>query len=155
MHIPARVKSVIIEGKGRALIANRSFKKGEAILPLKGIIRKYSEATSYAVQLGRDKFIDTSHRCVEDYTNHGCNPTLKIDFERMKFVALRDIKKGEELTYNYLSTEYDLVRDRLDFDCRCGGKNCLGQIKGFKFLSKSQKMRLKPLLSPFLRKKLG
>jgi hypothetical protein len=66
----------------------------------------------------------------------------------MNFVALRNIKKGEEITYNYLTTEYDLVRDNLDFDCKCGSKN--GRIKGFKFLTKSQKLKLKPLLSILL-----
>jgi hypothetical protein len=154
MHIPSHVKSVIIGGKGRALIANKNFKGGEAILPLKGIFRKCSESTPDAVQLGRNKFIDSDHRYAEDHMNHGCDPSTRIDFDSMKFVALRDIKKGEEITYNYLTTEYDLVKDREDFDCKCGSKNCLGRIKGFKFLSRGQKMKLKPLLSPFLKKKL-
>jgi len=154
MHIPRHVKSVVIRGKGRALIANRGFKKGEIILPLKGIIRKCSESTPDAVQLGRDRFIDSDHRYAEDHINHGCCPTMKIDFDRMSFVAINDIKKGEELTYSYLSTEHDLVKDGLDFDCGCGSKNCLKKIRGFKFLNKRQKLELEPLLSPFLKKKI-
>ena len=152
MYIPKHLKSIKIKGKGRSLFANRNFKKGETILKLKGVIKKCSEATPDAVQIGEDEFIDSKYRYVEDHINHSCNPSLKIDFDSMNFVALRNIKRGEELTYNYLTTEYDLVRDNLDFDCKCGSKNCFGRIKGFKFLTKTQKLKLKPLLAPYLKK---
>jgi len=155
MHIPKQVKSIIIQEKGRCLLANKDFKNGEIILPLKGIIRNCLESTPDAVQIDDNKFIDSDHRYAEDHINHSCNSSTKIDFDQMNFVALRDIKKGEEITYNYLITEYDLVRDNLDFDCKCGSKKCLGRISGFKFLTKSQKLKLKPLLSPFLKKKLA
>jgi len=154
MFIPKHLKSIKLKAKGRTLRANRDFKKGEIILPLKGITRKCSESTPDAVQIDDDKFIDSDHRYVEDHINHSCDPSVKIDFNTMNFVALRDIKKCEEITYNYLTTEYDLVRDGLDFDCKCDSKNCLKRIKGFKFLTKTQKLKLKPLLSPFLMKKL-
>lgn len=154
MRIPRHVKSVIIKGKGRSLTANKNFTMGEIILPLKGIVRKGSESTPDAVQIDDDGFIDSDHRYVEDHINHSCNPSAKIDFGSMNFVALKDIGKGEEITYNYLTTEYDLVMDNLDFDCRCNSKNCLGKIMGFRFLTKNQKLKLKPLLSPFLKKKL-
>ena len=77
-----------------------------------------------------------------------------MDLKEMNYTAIKDIKKGEEITYNYLTTEFDLVRDNLDFNCLCKSKNCLKHIKGFKFLTEKQKLKLKPLLSPFLRKKL-
>lgn len=155
MYIPKQLESITVEGKGRALIANKNFKNREIILPLKGIMRKCSESTPDAVQIDDDQFIDSDHRYVEDHINHGCDPSAKIDFETMYFVALRDLKKGEEITYNYLTTEYDLARDNVDFDCRCGSPSCFGRIKGFMFLTKSQKLKLKPLLSPFLKKKLA
>jgi len=123
-------------------------------LPLKGIIRKCAESTPDAVQIDDDKFVDSDHRYAEDHINHSCDPSIKIDFYSMNFVALRNIKKGEEIAYNYLTAEYDLVRDNLDFDCMCSSKNCYGRIKGFKFLTKIQKLKLKTLLSPFLKKNL-
>ena len=154
MYIPKHLKFTHNK-KGRALVAAKKIKKGIVVLPLKGsVVRTCREATAEAVQIDEDKFIDSFHLYAEDFINHSCNPNLKIDFENMNFVALRNIKKGEELNYNYLTTEYDLVRDNLDFDCECGSKNCLGRIKGFKFLTKAQKLKLKPLLSPFLEKKL-
>ena len=155
MYIPKQVKSVMTKEKGRCLFANQYFKQGDIILPLKGIIRRCCESTPDAVQIDDDKFIDSDHRYAEDHINHGCNPTTMIDFEALNFIALRDVKKGEEITYHYLTTEYDLVRDGLDFDCKCGAKNCLGRIKGFKFLTQAQKLKLKPWLSPFLLKRLA
>ena len=151
MRIPKHIKSVIVEGKGRSLIANKNFAVGDIILPLKGIIRKCSESTPDAVQIGYDGSIDSDHRFAEDHINHSCSPSTKIDFGSMNFVALMDIKKGQEITYNYLTTEYDLAGDALDFECMCNSKNCLGKIRGFRFLTKNQKLKLKALLSPFLR----
>jgi SET domain-containing protein len=151
MYIPEHVKSIITKEKGYALIANKDINENEIVLPLKGVIKKRSESTPDAVQIDDDKFIDSDGRCAEDHINHSCEPSTRIDFHSMNFVALKNIKKEEEITYNYLTTEYDLVKENLDFDCKCGSKNCLGEIKGFKFLNELQRLELKPLLSPFLR----
>lgn len=154
MHIPKHLKFIRLKGKGRTLQSIRNIKKGKTVLKLKGFIKKGSEASPEAVQVNNDKFIDSKYYYPEDYINHSCDPNTRIDFTGMNFIASRDIKKGEEITYNYLTTEYDLVKDGLNFNCRCGSKNCLKIIKGFKFLKKFQKLKLKFLLSPFLKKKL-
>jgi len=121
---------------------------------LRGEIRNGTSASPEAVQLGEDEFIDTNEYVPEDFINHSCNPNTKINFNTMNFVAIKDIKKGEEITYNYLTTEYDLVKQKTDFKCECGSKNCFEHIRGFKYLSLKEKLKLKDLLSPFLRKKL-
>lgn len=69
------------------------------------------------------------------------------------FRALRDIQPGEELTWNYLTTEYDMQKERAVFDCRCGSENRVGEVKGFKYLSKEQQEALLPVVSTFLRTK--
>ena len=45
----------------------------------------------------------------------------------MVITALRKIKKGEELTFFYPSTEWSMDRG---FDCLCQSENCLGKIQG-------------------------
>ena len=158
MRTPKHLKFTKIENKGKALLVNKNIKKNEIVLPLKfDLIKKRSEASGTSIQIGNDKFLDSKvkkHRYIADYINHSCNPNIKIDFKSLNFVALKAIKKGEEITWNYLTTEYDLIRDDLDFDCYCGSKNCLKKIRGFKFLNKFQMMKLKPFLSPFLRHKV-
>lgn len=60
------------------------------------------------------------------YINHSCNPNCETesDEESIWIVALRDIKKGEELSYNY---GYDLSNYE-EHPCLCGSKNCVGYI---------------------------
>ncbi|MFO7711466.1 MAG: SET domain-containing protein-lysine N-methyltransferase [Candidatus Woesearchaeota archaeon] len=77
-------------------------------------------------------------------------PNGYIDFDDLAYRAKRPIRKGEELTFNYLTTEWDLAEK---FNCDCGSNNCYEEIKGFKYLTLNQKKELEP--SPFLKKKLN
>ena len=58
--------------------------------------------------------------------NHSCNPNCETDIIRghIWVIAIRDIKKGDELTYNY---NYDW-EDYEDHKCWCGSKRCVGYI---------------------------
>jgi SET domain-containing protein len=61
--------------------------------------------------------------------NHSCEPNVEAqtwDEQEIWFVALRDIKKGEELTFNY---GFDLECWE-DHPCRCGTASCVGYIAG-------------------------
>ena len=59
--------------------------------------------------------------------NHSCDPNCETDIIKGKIwiIALRDIKKGEELSYDY-GFEFD--RDYRDHPCKCGSKKCVGYI---------------------------
>ena len=58
------------------------------------------------------------------FINHSCDPNCETDVIRghIWVIALRDIKKGEELAYNY-NYEYE---DYEDHKCRCGSNRCVG-----------------------------
>lgn len=45
---------------------------------------------------------------------------------RMVLLSLRDIKEGEELTYDY---NFQLYKGSVVQQCQCGEENCRGQIK--------------------------
>lgn len=71
----------------------------------------------------------------------------------MHVVALHDIKKGDVLCFNYLTTEYAMDQY---FDCMCAKISqpreensalplCFGKIHGYKYLSPELKELLKPL----------
>jgi len=62
------------------------------------------------------------------YINHSCDPNCEIDIEDDKIwvTALRDIKDGEELTYDYNFDEEDFEK----YPCKCGSKNCIGYMVG-------------------------
>ena len=59
--------------------------------------------------------------------NHSCDPNCEVFGTGLKVwvYAIRDIKKGEELTYDY-GFGYD--EDYKDFPCKCKSKNCVGYI---------------------------
>lgn len=61
------------------------------------------------------------------YINHSCDPNcdFEIKEDRIWLYAIKDIKKGEELTYNY---GFDFDEEYADHPCKCGSKNCVGYI---------------------------
>jgi len=62
------------------------------------------------------------------YINHSCEPNceFRIENKEIWIYTKREIKKGEEITYNYgfewNPTEYK------KHPCKCGSKNCVGYI---------------------------
>jgi len=59
------------------------------------------------------------------YINHSCAPNafMKILYKHILFIALRDIKPGEEITIDYESTLHPDTKR-----CICGAKTCRGTI---------------------------
>ncbi|KAI8062552.1 hypothetical protein BC940DRAFT_370146 [Gongronella butleri] len=78
---------------------------------------------------------------VSHYFNHSCDPNLAcygvfydsgdVQFHRLAFFAIRDIKKGEELTFDYLGPgdrNVSLKGKKLSINCLCGTKACRGFV---------------------------
>ena len=65
------------------------------------------------------------------FINHSCAPNCEAekDAERIWVVAIRDIRAGEEITFNY---GYDLV-DYKDYPCLCGSPDCVGYMVAEEF----------------------
>lgn len=61
------------------------------------------------------------------FINHSCEPNCEVVLIGNEFwvIALRDIKKGEELAYNY---GYDEIEEYEDHPCNCGSSCCVGYI---------------------------
>ncbi len=65
------------------------------------------------------------------FMSHSCDPNCKLEqwevngFPRMCFFAIKEIKEGDKLTFDY-HWEYD--RNRIKTECKCGTANCRGFI---------------------------
>lgn len=61
------------------------------------------------------------------FINHSCDPNCETDEidNRVWIIAIRNIKAGEELTYDYML--YDGDEDD-PAPCYCGSKNCRGTM---------------------------
>lgn len=130
------------------VFAKELIKKGETIFIFEGKI--LSHIDKFSIQLDENKHLSGSGD-IDDNLNHSCDPNGYLDFNTLEFKALKDIPINEEITMNYLTTEYELSNP---FQCKCKSKNCLGTIKGFKYLNDSEKKQIVKLLSPYLRTKL-
>jgi len=85
-----------------------------------------SRSMTYLFGVGDGEQIIDGHGTAM-FINHSCNPnceTTEID-KRVWIVAIRDIKAGEELTYDYML--YDGAEDD-PAPCYCGSKKCRGTM---------------------------
>ena len=59
--------------------------------------------------------------------NHSCDPNCETDIIKghIWIIAIKDIKKGDELNYDY-GYEYDTDYD--EHPCKCRAKKCVGYI---------------------------
>jgi SET domain-containing protein len=75
------------------------------------------------------------------HINHSCDPNSETEIISGKIwiIALRDISKGEEITYNY---GYDF-EDYEDHPCHCKTKRCVGYILMEEHWPKLKKSSLK------------
>lgn len=129
------VRTSPIHGKGLFATANISrdevvIVKGGHIVSKEFLNEKVTAALGPAeLQIDDQLFISpvmTDER--EDsmiYSNHSCEANLGIRGE-ITFVALRDIKAGEELTHDWAMTD----NDDSSLQCRCGAANCRGTVTG-------------------------
>ena len=129
-HVIAEVRQKI-SNQQNALFLLRGYHAGEEIAEFSaGTIS--AEPTYLTVQVGVGKHITLQPEFLQ-YINHSCDPNVFFDTTSMKLVALKDLEEGEELTFFYPSTEYDMAQP---FICYCGSQECLRNIRGARYLSK-------------------
>lgn len=109
----------------KSLHATVSFVAGAVLSQFKaGITQSY--ATYLTVQTGVDTHITLMPEFLQ-YINHSCEPNVFFNTEAMELVALKDIQPGDEFTFFYPSTEWEMAQP---FVCSCGTKDCLQLING-------------------------
>jgi len=118
-----------IHGKG--LILNRDVKKDETILIFSGKEITFTSRQWFrypnALQVGYVKWLVPPKGSPGEHLNHCCSPSAGVK-GRNKIVAMRPLKKGEEVTIDYaLSETYPLWHMK----CRCGAKNCRKVVKPY------------------------
>jgi hypothetical protein len=118
------------ENKFRSLITKQAYAKGEIICEIP-TEKLFDKANRYTVQIAQDKHTEVGKLSA---LNHSCDPNVILDTERLIMVARRDIEKGEELSFFYPSTEWEMDAP---FICLCGASNCIHVVAGARFLSLS------------------
>lgn len=137
---------------GKGLFANISFKKNQALFTVEGKVKFESYDSKYWIGarwfgIGDKTWLSTSKNCYAYYLNHSCNPNSGIR-DKVVIVAMRDIKKGEEITLDYSITEAD---PNWKMKCKCGNRNCRSIIRSIQFLPEEVYQRYEPFVPEFLR----
>ena len=82
-------------------------------------------------------------------SNHSCNPNLGIRGE-ITFVAMRDIRAGEELTHDWAMTD----DDDYSIECKCGTSNCRKILTGKDWQRPDLQKRYAGYFSAYLARKI-
>lgn len=114
---------------GARLITDQPYRQGDVIYRISGH-RVTDRATYQTIQIGPDTHIEELG--VLAYLNHSCQPNTIVNVSDLTVIAARDIAAGEELTFFYPSTEWEMDRP---FICLCGAPQCVRLVAGAKHLS--------------------
>ncbi|WP_352500730.1 SET domain-containing protein-lysine N-methyltransferase [Mesorhizobium sp. M0058] len=133
--------------RGRGVFSSRKFLPGEVVMI--GIIDKLEEErTIYSIQI--DWNIHATFEAPVVFSNHSCNPNLAVvpnRFGAYDFVAVHEIARDVELTWDYATTEFDSIAVQV---CLCSSKNCRGAAGGFSTLPPDHPMLSAAFYAPYL-----
>lgn len=130
---------------GKGVFAVQDLAEGETLIEYVGEIINWKEALrrhphdpkdpnhTFYFHIDEDHVIDAKHGGNSSrWINHSCKPNCEADEEggRVFIKALRNIKAGEELFYDYgLIIDAPYTKKLLaEYPCWCGAKNCRGTL---------------------------
>lgn len=130
---------------GKGVFAVAPIAKGEIIIEYKGEVISWAEALrrhphdpkdpnhTFYFELETGDAIDAKYGGnAARWINHACKPNCEADEinGRVFIKALRELKPGEELFYDYgLSIDEKYTKKlKKEYECRCGAKKCRGTM---------------------------
>ena len=131
-----RIKKSKIDKRG--LYATLNIKKGTKIIEYKGKIipvkksdnnpKFENENAIYLFSINKKYDLDGDYKFnTARLINHSCDPNCEVFGRGFKIwvFAMKNIKKGEELSYDY---GFGFDEDYTKYPCKCGSKKCVGYI---------------------------
>jgi len=130
---------------GKGVFALQDIAEGETVIEYVGQIITWKEAQRRHPHDPKDPnhtfYFHVDEKRVIDakvggnssrWINHSCNPNCEADEEegRVFIKALRNIKAGEELNYDYglIIDERYTPKLKAEYPCWCGSTNCRGTL---------------------------
>ena len=123
--------SLVIIGE-KALVAINDIPKDIILFYFKGDCTKTRTRTS--IQVSHNTHIEVGS--VGSKINHSCSPNSKVRTSYndktneglIAFFSIKSINAGEEITFDYATTETDLTPELASKHCLCNTKNCRGKF---------------------------
>ena len=136
-------KDEVIAVKGGHIISRKQLR--EKVTPQLGPVE---------IQIGEDLFIApvTSEEREGSmlYSNHSCDANLGMRGE-ITFVAMRNIRAGEELTHDWATTD----DDDYSIACKCGSPKCREILSGKDWQRPELQQRYAGYFSAYLARKIA
>jgi Proteins containing SET domain len=136
-------KNEIVAVKGGHIVDRKTLR--EKITPVLGPVE---------IQIGDDLFIapvsDEERESSMLYLNHSCDADLGMRGD-ITFVAMRDIRAGEELTHDWAMTD----DDDYSIECNCGAANCRQILTGKDWQRPDLQKRYVGYFSAYLARKIA
>ena len=143
---------------GHAVVARKAILKGELIVVWSGTLVDVDELNGlpahvrrYSLQVEENQYLVSLSDCEPpDYVNHSCEPNAGLSGQ-ITLVAMRAIAPGEEITYDYATSDgssYD------EFQCGCGSKRCRNRITGDDWRRPELWKRYLGYFSPYLQRRI-
>ena len=126
------------------VVASQQMLKNTVVWTCNGLVLPFPQANTVALSGSQHlRLIGEA-----EYLWHSCEPNVRFVVRgdgSMHVLTTKTIEEGESLRYNYLTTEWEIAQP---FSCNCGSKRCFGNIRGFKYLTESQRRQLAPECTP-------
>jgi hypothetical protein len=139
-YLNPKVKVVSSRIDRKGVFCARPLAKGEVIAIYGGFIisqgeydrlerTKFKSIADYATPVAQGFYLVSNKDGSledDDFFNHSCDPNAGIK-GHLIMVALRRIRKGEEVTYDYCMSDAGLD---YSFSCTCGARSCRKVVQG-------------------------
>lgn len=142
---------------GHAVFARRSIRAGELLAVFGGDVVPGAELSRagpalrrLSLQIDEDLYVVSGVEGPGDWFNHSCEPNAGLRGQ-LSLVALRPIKRGEEVCYDYAmsdGTSYD------EFPCACGASLCRHRVTGDDWRLPELWARYEGHFSPYLQQRI-
>ncbi|MCU0954549.1 MAG: SET domain-containing protein-lysine N-methyltransferase [Hyphomicrobium sp.] len=144
---------------GFTVVAKEPIVRGELIVVWSGTLVDGKELATlpanvkrHSLQVEDDHYLVSLTDCEPpDYVNHSCSPNAGLSGQ-IGLVAMRDIRTGEEITYDYAMSDgspYD------EFNCCCGAEQCRGRVTGEDWRRSELWQRYQGYFSPYLQRRIA
>ena len=137
---------------GEGIFATQDIPKGKIVVIMKGkLYREVQKTKTEAmtnpnmVGISKDLWMDPVFPIVK--MNHSCKPNLGMR-GKVLFVAMRNIKAGEELTFDYSISE----ESPWEIKCYCGAPQCRRIIRSIHYLPLKTFKRYLPFIPKYFQK---
>jgi uncharacterized protein len=141
--IAAIAKDEIVAVKGGHIVDGKTLR--EKITPVLGPVE---------IQIDDDLFIapvtEEERELSMLYSNHSCDPNVGVRGE-ITFVAMREIRAGEELTHDWGMTD----DDDYSLECNCGAPDCRQILTGKDWQRPDLQKRYAGYFSAYLARKIN